>query len=150
MTLHASQWQVLDSFAPGGLHGVLKDSAVWLCPGEEAIKKLDTLCFGNLDGGPGTGAEITAALGSARCAGTQAVRLGLDEAFFLAYAVGLLKVYCSEKLTPVDQDNARNEDSIEKVALLSVEVRAVVELPSDSCLCSVHSVVSATDLLFTL
>ena len=85
--------QVLDQFAQGGLHGVVKSSAVWLCPGEAAIQRLDTLCFGNLDGGAGTGGEVRAALGPERCSGTQAVRLGLEEAFFLLHAVGVLRVY---------------------------------------------------------
>lgn len=112
--------QVLDQFAQGGLHGVVKSGAVWLCPGEGAIQRLDTLCFGNLDGGAGTGGEVRAALGPERCSGSQAVRLGLEEAFFLRHAVGVLCVYAAPVGAQVGEEAAADQEELRE---LTAEVR---------------------------
>lgn len=81
---------------PLGLQALLMDAAVWLVADDDVAYKLDTLCFGNVDGGAGTAAAVRAALqaGGAPCQpGERAVRLSLDEAFFMAYALGILAVH---------------------------------------------------------
>jgi hypothetical protein len=80
---------------PRNLQALLLDAAVWLCCDEEVAHKLDTLCFGNLDGGVGTAAYVRQVLESAGQAvqGDRAVRLSLDEAFFMAYALEILEVH---------------------------------------------------------
>lgn len=80
---------------PRNLQALLLDAAVWLCCDEEVAHKLDTLCFGNLDGGVGTAAFVRQVLEGAGQAvqGDRAVRLSLDEAFFMAYALEILEVH---------------------------------------------------------
>lgn len=90
--------KVIGTLATPGLHGVLQDAAVWVCTGEEEVHKLDTLCFGNLDGGAGTAAEVSGLIGVELCRGTHTVRLGLEEAFFLAHALGILSVHVENPL----------------------------------------------------
>lgn len=81
---------------PRALQALLLDAAVWLCCDDDVVHKLDTLCFGNLDGGGGTAAHVRQALeaaGQAIGPGDKAVRLSLDEAFFMAYALDMLAVH---------------------------------------------------------
>lgn len=88
--------QVCRELRPRALQALLLDAAVWLVADEDVAYKLDTLCFGNMDGGAGTAAAVRAALeaGGAPCQpGGQAVRLSLDEAFFMAWALGILTVH---------------------------------------------------------
>jgi hypothetical protein len=77
------------------LQAVLIDAAVWLCLDTQTTHMFDCLCLGNLDGGPGMAAHVTAALkaGTKPVSGDRSVRLSLDEAFFLVHALGILKVH---------------------------------------------------------
>lgn len=88
--------QVYRELAPLGLQALILDAAVWLCADDAVTHQLDTLCFGNLDGGAGTAAHVRAVLEGAGATvqpGDKAVRLSLDEAFFMAHALGLLTVH---------------------------------------------------------
>lgn len=80
---------------PRSLQALLLDAAAWLCCDDDTVHKLDTLCFGNLDGGAGTAAYVRQLLEAAGrpVHGDKAVRLSLDEAFFMAYALGILTVH---------------------------------------------------------
>ncbi|KAL6780161.1 TIE1 [Auxenochlorella protothecoides x Auxenochlorella symbiontica] len=91
--LNTNQLEVIGTLAEPGLHGLLRDAVVWVCANDDEVHKLDTLCFGNLDGGPGTAAEVSSLIGVELCPGANAVRLGLEEAFFLAHALGILSVH---------------------------------------------------------
>lgn len=70
------------------------DAAVWVCVSDDVVKQLDHACFGNLDGGHGMTAyirDIMSNIGvelSETCRNT--VRLSLDEAFFMHYALKVL------------------------------------------------------------
>jgi hypothetical protein len=66
-----------------------------LCVDDDTVHKLDALCFGNLDGGGGTAEHVAALLTAAGApvSGSKAVRLSLDEAFFMAYALEMLTVF---------------------------------------------------------
>lgn len=91
----SSLLQVCRELKPRNLQALLLDAAVWLCCDEDVAHKLDTLCFGNLDGGVGTAAyvrEVLEASGQA-VQGDRAVRLSLDEAFFMAYALEIMEVH---------------------------------------------------------
>lgn len=87
--------QVCRELRPRDLQALLLDAAVWLCCDDDVVYKLDTLCFGNLDGGAGTAAYVRQHLEAAGrpVQGDKAVRLSLDEAFFMAYALGILTVH---------------------------------------------------------
>lgn len=87
--------QVCRELRPRDLQALLLDAAVWLCCDDDTVYKLDTLCFGNLDGGAGTAAYVRRHLEAAGrpVQGDKAVRLSLDEAFFMAYALELLTVH---------------------------------------------------------
>ena len=87
--------QVCRELKPRQLHALVMDAAVWLCCDDEVVHKLDTLCFGNSDGGPGTSAHVRGVLQAAGApvAGDKSVRLSLDEAFFMHYALGILEVH---------------------------------------------------------
>lgn len=87
--------QVCRELRPRDLQALLLDAAVWLCCDDDTVYKLDTLCFGNLDGGAGTAAYVRRHLEAAGrpVQGDKAVRLSLDEAFFMAYALGILTVH---------------------------------------------------------
>lgn len=80
---------------PHNLQGLVLDASVWLCCDDKAVHLLDTLCFGNLDGGAGTAAYVRERLAAAGAPalGERAVRLSLDEAFFMAWALDLLAVH---------------------------------------------------------
>lgn len=79
------------------LHGVLIDSAVWICAQDDVVHALDCLCLGNLDGGAVMADHVRCLLLSSRdpkkVAGAKAVRLSLDEAFFMAFALQALTVH---------------------------------------------------------
>lgn len=45
--------QVCRELQPRGLQALLLDAGVWLCCDDDTVHQLDTLCFGNLDGGTG-------------------------------------------------------------------------------------------------
>lgn len=77
------------------LQGVLFDSAVWVCVEDDVVHILDCLCLGNLDGGNGTAEYISDLLRRAgnQTSGKKAVRLSLDEAFFMSYALEILSVH---------------------------------------------------------
>lgn len=93
--LNTNLLQVCRELRPRRLQGLLLDAAVWLCCDDEVVHSLDTLCFGNLDGGAGTAAHVRGLLEAAGApvSGDKAVRLSLDEAFFMAYALELLTVH---------------------------------------------------------
>jgi hypothetical protein len=78
------------------LHGVLVDAAVWVVCGDNAVRSLDYICLGNLDGGHQMTDHLKTALESlgVDCSGTTAtVRFSLDEAFFVHYALNALHLY---------------------------------------------------------
>lgn len=87
--------QVYGELKPRGLQALILDAAVWLCCDDGVAHQLDTLCLGNMDGGAGTAAHVRRLLEEAGHAveGDKAVRLSLDEAFFMAYALGILAVH---------------------------------------------------------
>lgn len=93
--LNTNLLQVCRELKPRNLQALLLDAAVWLCCDEDVAHKLDTLCFGNLDGGVGTAAYVRQVLEAAGQAvqGDRAVRLSLDEAFFMAYALEIMEVH---------------------------------------------------------
>ncbi|KAI7836749.1 hypothetical protein COHA_009387 [Chlorella ohadii] len=93
--LNTNLLEVCRELRPRDLQALLLDAAVWLCCDDEVVYKLDTLCFGNLDGGAGTAAYVRQHLEAAGrpVQGDKAVRLSLDEAFFMAYALGILTVH---------------------------------------------------------
>ena len=81
-----------------GLRGLLIDSAVWVSTSSCVVKKLDHACLGNLDGGHGMTAYINAKLKNLDdFQGEKTVRLSLDEAFFIHYALGALDIYVLDK-----------------------------------------------------
>lgn len=75
-----------------GLYGVIIDAAVWVCTSHAVVKKLDHACLGNLDGGHAMTAYMNESLQSIVESekGDKTVRLSLDEAFFMHYALGAL------------------------------------------------------------
>ena len=78
------------------LHGVLVDAAVWVLCADSAVRSLDDICLGNLDGGHQMTDHLKTALGSlgVDCSATTAtVRFSLDEAFFVHYALNALHLY---------------------------------------------------------
>eukprot|EP00889_Picochlorum_renovo_P003405 jgi/Picre1/30435/NNA_005799.t1 len=84
------------------LKGILMDAAVWICVSDDVVKQLDYACFGNLDGGHGMTAYIRDVMSSIgvelpeTCRNT--VRLSLDEAFFMHYALKVLDL-CKVDIT---------------------------------------------------
>lgn len=86
--------QVYKELKPLQLQGVLMGAAVWVCCDGSVAHKLDSLCFGNMDGGIGTATHVRRLLHEAGLPadGECAVRLSLDEAFFMAHALGILGV----------------------------------------------------------
>lgn len=90
-----SQLQLYKDIKRTNLQGVLLDAAVWLCAEDDTVQKLDYLCLGNLDGGSSTAVHVHGLLTAAgnKSLGTKAVRLSIDEAFFMAYALNALQVY---------------------------------------------------------
>lgn len=93
--LITSHLQLYDELKPRGLKGLIMGTAVYLCVEYDIVKKLDALCFGNLDGGSGTAQEVKQTIEGLGCvvSGDMAVRISLDEAFFMAYGLGILTVY---------------------------------------------------------
>lgn len=87
--------QLYEELQSEHLRGILLDSAVWICAKDDVIHKLDCLCLGNLDGGNGTADYVRDLLKAAGVTvpGNKAVRLSLDEAFFMAYSLNCLSVY---------------------------------------------------------
>lgn len=87
--------QVIGQVKLRDLQAVLLDAAVWLCVDDDTVHKLDALCFGNLDGGGGTAEHVAALLSAAGApvSGSKAVRLSLDEAFFMAYVLEMVTVF---------------------------------------------------------
>ncbi len=97
--INTNHLELYAELAPRRLRGLLLDGAVWLPVDDATCVILDALCFGNLDGGRGTAALVRAALaaaGAAQPPGEKAVRLSLDEAVFLAHALGLLTVHAGD------------------------------------------------------
>lgn len=113
----------------GELHGLLRDSAVWMALDHDTVFKLDTLCFGNLDGGAGTAAGVQRRLGADRCRGLKAVRLALDEAFFMAHALGVLHVHAPAAAA----DGAEQLDSDVCGPGLAVGVAGRPDAPQSCC-----------------
>lgn len=93
--LNTNLLKVYGELKPRGLQALILDAAVWLCCDDGVAHQLDTLCLGNMDGGAGTAAHVRRLLEEAGHAveGDKAVRLSLDEAFFMAYALGILAVH---------------------------------------------------------
>jgi tRNA-intron lyase len=89
--------QLYEHLKTRDLRGVLLDAAVWICAEDDVVHKLDCLCLGNLDGGAETAEHVRkllqAGAGETDVPGLKAVRLSLDEAFFMAYGLGCLKVH---------------------------------------------------------
>jgi tRNA-intron lyase len=92
ITQHLQLYEHLQS---RNLHGVLLDAAVWVCAEDDIVHKLDCLCLGNLDGGPETANHVRELLRAAGVdvLGLKAVRLSLDEAFFMAYGLDCLQMH---------------------------------------------------------
>jgi hypothetical protein len=95
------------------LHGVLIDSAVWMCAEDDVVHALDCLCLGNLDGGTAMADHVRCLLLASRhpqqIPGAKAVRLSLDEAFFMAFALQALTVHATiegqgDAVTALDTD----------------------------------------------
>lgn len=83
------------------LKGLIIDSAVWVCVRHDVVKKLDHACLGNLDGGNQMTVYINETLNSNIHGKT--VRLSLDEAFFMHYALGALSLFDhKENQTPLN------------------------------------------------
>jgi tRNA-intron lyase len=87
--------QLYEQLKARDLHGVLLDAAVWICAEDDIVHKLDCLCLGNLDGGLETAEHVRNLLraGGIEVPGFKAVRLSLDEAFFMAYGLECLQVH---------------------------------------------------------
>eukprot|EP00887_Chlorella_sp_A99_P007261 scaffold2.g7261.t1 len=88
--------EVAEQLRAKDLQGLLLGAAVWVCGDADAVLWLDELCLGNLDGGAGTAAALIdyfAAAGRKVDGSSGAVRLGLEEAFFMAYAFRMLAVH---------------------------------------------------------
>lgn len=87
------------------LHALLIDTAVWLCVDQRTTHVLDCLCLGNLDGGPAMARHVASLLQGASpdvspescCEGGRSVRLSLEEAFFLQFALRVLKTFEAEE-----------------------------------------------------
>lgn len=86
------------------LQGILMDSAVWICVSDDIVKQFDSACLGNLDGGHGMTAYIRDMMTRIGVELPETyrstVRLSLDEAFFLHYALkalDLCKVDCTSR-----------------------------------------------------
>jgi hypothetical protein len=97
--INTNHLELYAELAPRRLRGLLIDGAVWLPVDDATCAILDALCLGNLDGGRGTAALARAALaaaGAEQPPGEKAVRLSLDEAVFLAHALGLLTVHAGD------------------------------------------------------
>jgi hypothetical protein len=90
------------------LHGVLLGTTVYICTEPPVVHILDCLCLGNLDGGPGTAAHVRDLVAAAGVTlpGDRAVRLSIDEAFFMAHALQCLTVYdeIDGKGVPLDDE----------------------------------------------
>jgi len=93
--IQTDKLKVYSEIKSARLSGVVFDTAVWLCVSSETVKKLDSACFGNLDGGNGTAIFIKDSLKDVdvEIEGDKAVRLSLDEAFFMHYALRSLTLY---------------------------------------------------------
>jgi len=94
--LITNQLQLYSQLKSRDLQGVLVDTAVWICAEDNEVHVLDCLCLGNLDGGPGMAeyvADILLPCRGSTVPSRKAVRLSLDEAFFMTYALKILKVY---------------------------------------------------------
>eukprot|EP00890_Picochlorum_soloecismus_P004111 jgi/Picsp_1/4700/NSC_02069-R1_trna intron endonuclease len=93
--IQTDKLKVYSEIKSAHLTGVIFDTAVWLCVPSEIVKKLDSACFGNLDGGNGTATFIKDSLKGVgvNVEGDKAVRLSLDEAFFMHYALRSLTLY---------------------------------------------------------
>lgn len=93
--IQTDKLKVYSEIKSSRLTGVILDTAVWLCVPSEIVKMLDSACFGNLDGGSGTATFIKDSLKSVDVdiEGDKAVRLSLDEAFFMHYALRCLTMY---------------------------------------------------------
>lgn len=93
--LKTDKLEVYAQIQDANLNAVLIDAAVWLCIPEDVIRLLDSSCFGNLDGGIGMADHVRSILEQANVhvEGVKAVRLSLDEAFFLHYGLRALTVF---------------------------------------------------------
>ena len=87
--------QLYDELKSRNLQAVLLDAAVWICAEDDVVHKLDCLCLGNLDGGTGTAAHVSALLSALGkpVSGVKCVRFSIDEAFFMSYALNCLVVH---------------------------------------------------------
>ena len=87
--------QLYEELKTRELHGILLDAAIWICAEDDVVHKLDCLCLGNLDGGSETAEYVKSLLAAAKTdvCGLKAVRLSLDEAFFMAYGLGCLQIH---------------------------------------------------------
>jgi tRNA-intron lyase len=87
--------QLFAKLRPRNLQAVLIDAAVWMATEDDVVHMLDCLCLGNLDGGTGTADHVRRLLLAAgvEVPGDKAVRLSIDEAFFMAYALEALTVH---------------------------------------------------------
>ena len=93
ITKHLSLYEELQA---SSLSGCLLNTAVYIAVDDAIVHKLDCLCLGNLDGGSSTADycnRLLQAAGVANANGPKAVRLSIDEAFFMHYALNCLTVY---------------------------------------------------------
>jgi tRNA splicing endonuclease len=93
--INTNHLQLYGQLKPRNLHGVILDAAVYITVEDDIVHMLDCLCLGNLDGGSGTADHVRRLLHAAGVdiPGDKAVRLSLDEAFFMAYALEVLIVH---------------------------------------------------------
>jgi tRNA-intron lyase len=101
-------YELLQSYR---LHGVLVDAAVWLVCSSAAVKSLDHICLGNLDGGHGMTAYLRQELKSIGVDVTGmecTVRLSLDEAFFMHFALAALDLYVID----LDTGGKKSKDNV--------------------------------------
>jgi hypothetical protein len=93
--LNTNQLQMAEQLKARRLGGLILGSAVWLCVDAEVVHVFDCMCIGNLDGGVGTAAHVRQRLEATgrTVEGNMSVRLSVEEAFFMAYALGNLTVF---------------------------------------------------------
>lgn len=93
--INTNHLKIYDELKRRNIQAVLLDSAVWICTEDDVVQMLDSLCFGNLDGGIHTAENIKNLLKTIGkdVPGNKSVRLSIDEAFFMAYALNVLTVH---------------------------------------------------------
>lgn len=98
------------------VQGLIIDTAVWICAEPFVINSMDEACFGHLDGGAGTARFVKEKLAAidVTVTGHHTIRLALDEAFYMSYALNNLTVF---DLVP----NNNNDDTITTISTSSAK-----------------------------